>query len=186
MKAYGIDAIPFAHEDLDKWRHNFTGIRYLHPQTNLLVFGAIDDVWATPEGELIIVDYKATAKKIAPASEEDLYDSYKRQMEIYQWLFRQNGFKVSSTGYFVYVNGKSDAKAFDGKLEFDVNLIPYAGSDAWVEGTIIDLKKMLVSDEMPPSGTGFGGVPCEFCAYRDNAKEAGKRFLEIRKSGKKK
>jgi hypothetical protein len=27
---------------------------------------------------------------------------YQRQMEIYQSLFRKNGFKVSSTGYFVH------------------------------------------------------------------------------------
>jgi len=38
-------------------------------------------------------------------------DGYKRQMEIYQWLLRQNGLKVSDTGYFVYCNGKTDRKA---------------------------------------------------------------------------
>ena len=93
-------------------------------------------MWVNPEGEFIVVDYKATSKKIGPSSEDDLYDQYKRQMEIYQWLFRQNDFKVSPTGYFVYVNGKSDAKAFDGKLEFDVELIPYTGNDTWVEPAV--------------------------------------------------
>ena len=36
----------------------------------------------------------------------------KRQMEIYQWLLRKNGFKVSDTGYFVYANGITDARSF--------------------------------------------------------------------------
>ena len=44
-------------------------------------------------------------------------------MEVYQWLFRQNGYKVSDTGYFVYCNGNTDRQAFDAKLEFDITLI---------------------------------------------------------------
>ena len=45
MKTYQIDAIPFQHIKLDEWRHNFTGVQMLHQQTNLLIFGAIDDIW---------------------------------------------------------------------------------------------------------------------------------------------
>lgn len=170
---YGIDAVPYAHEEIEAWRDALRrGISHLHAPTNLLIRGGIDDVWVNPQGELIIVDYKATSKKIAPTTEDDLYDSYKRQMEVYQWLFRKNGFAVSPTGYFVYVNGKSDAKAFDAKLEFDVNLVPYTGSDAWVEPLIGDLKAMLLSDEIPPMGTAFGGGPCDFCTYREAAGKA--------------
>jgi len=182
MKAYGLDAVPFADERMDEWRDALRkGIGYLHAPTNLFIRGGIDDVWINPAGELIIVDYKATSKKVGPSSEDDLYDSYKRQMEIYQWLFRMNNFKVSPTGYFVYANGKSDKEAFDAKLEFDIELIPYTGSDAWVEGAVIDLKKMLLSDEIPPIGTAFGGGPCDYCTYRENA---GKALKAIHKSKK--
>ncbi|MFA5175586.1 MAG: hypothetical protein WC430_04215, partial [Patescibacteria group bacterium] len=45
IEKYGVDARPVVHEDLDKWRHNFTGIQFLHKPTNFLVFGAIDDLW---------------------------------------------------------------------------------------------------------------------------------------------
>jgi len=184
LKRYGLDAVPFADERMSEWRDALRrGISHLHAPTNILVRGGIDDVWVNPAGELIIVDYKATSKKVGPSSEEDLYDSYKRQMEIYQWLFRQNDFAVSPTGYFVYVNGKSDAKAFDGKLEFDVELIPYTGSDAWVEPAIFDLKKMLTSEDIPSTGTSFGGGPCEYCAYRENA---GKTLQELHAKNKKK
>ncbi|MHB8660628.1 MAG: PD-(D/E)XK nuclease family protein [Minisyncoccota bacterium] len=183
LERYGLDAVPFADERMEEWRDALRrGISYLHTPTNLLVRGGIDDVWINPAGELIIVDYKATSKKKGPKTEEDLYDSYKRQMEIYQWLFRRNEFTVSPTGYFVYVNGKSDAKAFDGRLEFDIDLIPYTGSDTWIEPALFDLKKMLMSEEVPAAGTSFGGGPCEYCAYRE---AAGKKLLALRHEKKK-
>lgn len=115
QEKYGVDAIPVAHDELDKWRHNFTGVQFLHPETNFLVFGAIDDLWQNSQGEYIVVDYKSTSKneKITKLN-KSWQDGYKRQMEIYQWLLRKNGYKVSDTGYFVYCNGKTDKEAFDG------------------------------------------------------------------------
>lgn len=182
LKQYGVDAIPLADDRLEEWRDALRrGIKTHHDGTNLIVRGGIDDVWVKPDGELLIVDYKATSKKEGPKHQDDLYPSYKRQVEIYQWLFRQNGFKVSPTAYFVYVNGKADAKAFDGKLEFDVELIPYEGDDSWVEGAITDLRKMLESDEIPPVGTAFGGGPCDFCTYREGA---GKILMKVHKASK--
>ena len=83
-------------------------------------------------------------------------------MEIYQWLLRQNGYKVSNMGYFVYCNGDTDKEAFDGKLEFDITLIPYKGNDDWVEDAIKDAYKCLQSNKMPKSGKD-----CDFCAYFD-------------------
>jgi hypothetical protein len=184
MKKYGLDALPYQDDRMDEWRDALRrGISFLHEPTNILVRGGIDDVWVNPAGELIIVDYKATSKKVGPSTEDDLYDSYKKQMEVYQWLFRKNGFSVSPTGYFVYANGKADAEAFDGKLEFDIELIPYTGSDTWVEPAVFDLKEMLVSDEIPAVGTSFGGGPCEYCTYRE---AAGKILLELHAKNKSK
>jgi hypothetical protein len=173
MLAYKIDAKPFNDPRMAEWRDALKrGIKYHHELSGFILRGGIDDVWVNPKGELIIVDYKATSKKEAPTEEKDLYDAYKRQLEIYQWLFRRNGFTVSPTVYFVYVNGKSDARAFDGKLEFDVNLIPYTGSDAWVEGALMDMKTVLSSDKIPPVGKGFRGAPCDYCTYREAAGKA--------------
>ncbi|MBU1031661.1 hypothetical protein KKE03_01915, partial [Patescibacteria group bacterium] len=88
------------------------------------------------------------------------------QMEIYQWLFRKNGFKVSKTGYFVYCNGNTDKEAFDGKLEFDIKLLPYEGDDSWVEGVVLNAIKCLKSDSLPKSGED-----CDFCKYREAVKQ---------------
>ncbi|MFA5175485.1 MAG: PD-(D/E)XK nuclease family protein, partial [Patescibacteria group bacterium] len=157
----GVDARPVVHEDLDKWRHNFTGIQFLHKPTNFLVFGAIDDLWQNSKGEYIVVDYKSTSKdeKINELN-KDWQIGYKRQMEIYQWLLRQNGYKVSDTGYFVYCNGQTDRKAFDAKLEFDVTLISYKGDDSWVEKIIKEAHKCLNSDKIPKADDD-----CDYCNY---------------------
>lgn len=167
MKEYGIDAIPVKHKMLDEWRNNFKGVQVLHRQTNLFIFGAIDDLWQNTKGEYIIVDYKSTSKneKII-ALDKDWQNAYKRQLEIYQWLLRQNNFQVSNTGYFIYCNGKTDIDKFDGKLEFDITLIPYEGSDAWVENTIKKIHQCLNSDIVPKADGG-----CDFCAYRDTVDE---------------
>jgi len=162
MEAYGIDAVPYQHAEMDKWRDSLRhGIQYLHQPTNLILSGGIDDVWVNPEGELIIVDYKATAKDQEVTLDAEWQIAYKRQMEVYQWLFRQNGFKVSNTSYFVYCNGKRDAKAFDGKLEFDIKLIPYVGGTGWIEKALTDIKACLMSDKVPPADPD-----CDFCTYR--------------------
>lgn len=169
MKKYKINAVPFQHPDLEKWRHNFTGIRFVHQPTNLLVFGAVDDVWIDAQNELNIVDYKATAKDevVDKLADTRWHDQYRRQMEVYQWLFRQNGFKVSAIGYFVYVNAYKDRKAFDGKLEFDVRIISYKGDESWVEETLAAAKKCLLSETIPQIGE-----LCEYCPYREAAGSA--------------
>ncbi len=165
MTANAVQAIPFAHNDLDKWRFNFTGVTALHKPTNLHVFGAIDDVWVNDDGELIVVDYKATSKAKEVSIDSDWQISYKRQLEVYQWLLRQNGFEVSNTGYFVYTNARIDLDGFGDKLEFRTKLIPYTGSDSWVEPTLAKMKATMENDDMPPVGDAAMGGPCEFCTY---------------------
>jgi len=163
IEQYKIDARPIPHKDLDKWRTNFTGVQYLHEPTNLLIFGAIDDLWQNSKGEYIVVDYKATSKdEEITELNKDWQDGYKRQMEVYQWLLRRNKLKVSDTGYFVYCNGKKDLAAFDGILEFDVTLIPYKGKDDWIESTIKDIHKCLNSNKIPKAAED-----CDYCNYRE-------------------
>ncbi len=171
MKAYGVDAVPLDDPRMDEWRDSLKrGVQAHHKPTGFTVSGGVDDVWVNPQGELIVVDYKATSKnaKIEQLDQE-WHEGYKRQMEIYQWLFRQNGFKVSSTGYFVYANADKDKEAFDGVLEFELTLIPYIGDDAWVEGTLLEIKKVLDSGELPDAAP-----LCDYCKYRE---VVGKKML---------
>lgn len=178
MKEYGIDAVPFQHEMMDEWRENFKGVQYVYKPANFLLTGAVDDVWVNPQGELHVVDYKATSKEEDPDLDGIWQQGYKRQMEIYQWLMRGNGFEVSKRGYFVYANGKKDREAFDAKLEFDVLVIPYDGETDWIEPVLADIRTCLMSDDIPPVGER-----CEHCPYRD---AAGKTLRDLAISMKRK
>jgi len=161
MEKYGIDAIPFQHEKIDEWRDNWKGVRYLYEPTNFLVTGAIDDVWINPKKELLVVDYKATSKKSEVSLDADWQITYKRQVEIYQWLLRKNGFKVSNTAYFVYCNGITDKEAFDQKIEFNVKVIPYEGSTDWINNTLEDMHNCLMGENIPEMNQ-----ECDYCLYR--------------------
>lgn len=158
---YGIDARPVPHDKLNVWRHNFTGVQYLHEPTNLLIFGAIDDLWQNSEGEYIVLDYKSTSKagKITELGHETWHDQYRRQLGVYKWLLGQNGLKVSDTGYWLYCNAAKDGKVFDKKLEFELTLIAEKIDDKWVEPTLQKIKKTLEAEIPKESAT------CEFCTY---------------------
>ncbi len=168
-KAYGLDAIPFDHERMDEWRDALRhGVKHVHKPTGLTVRGGVDDIWVNKDNELIVIDYKATSKDGRIESlDEDWHRGYKRQLEVYQWLLRQNGFKVSDMGYWFYANATKDREAFDGRLDFELTLVPYKGSDSWVEGTLLDLKACLDGDAIPAPGTD-----CDYCRYREAAGKA--------------
>ncbi len=123
MDAYRIDAVPFDHPDLPIWRDdNFrhTGASVLHKKTNFNILGIIDDIWINKKSkELFIVDYKATSTSKEISLEDEYKQGYKKQMEIYQWIFRQMGFEVNETGYFVFANAGKNKPKFDGLLEFE-------------------------------------------------------------------
>jgi hypothetical protein len=155
----GIDAVPFRHADLDRWRHNFTGVRWLDAETGWTLCGAVDDLWQARSGELIVADYKATARSEMPTARH-LYPSYRRQMDVYQFLVRRQGFEVSDRGWFVYVNGDGRAAEWGEKLCFSTALVPYVGDDGWVLDAFRRAVALIGQPEPPPAAED-----CEFCAY---------------------
>ncbi len=176
---YGLDAVPLAHAKMDEWRDALKrGVKCVHQATGLVVRGGVDDIWVGKDGKLIVIDYKATSKESRIESlDEDWHRGYKRQLEIYQWLLRQNGFDVSDTGYWVYANATKDRKAFDGRLDFELTLVPYKGSTDWVEGALLQLKSCLDTEQIPEAG-----VECDYCRYRDAAGVALKKYVPTREA----
>ena len=158
--------VPFKHEKINEWRENFKGVQYHHKPTNFIMTGAVDDLWVDKTGEIVVVDYKATSKPAKVTLDAEWQMGYKRQMEMYQWLLRQTGFKVSNTGYFVYCNGKTDREAFDAKIDFDIDILPYTGDSTWVEKSLFDIKKCL-DGKMP-----IAAQDCDHCNYRKAANAA--------------
>ncbi len=175
IKSAGLEAIPYSHPDIESWRNNRVGIQYLHPETNFLLYGAIDDVWILPSSELIIIDYKAKAttgeitlepkrKKNGNIVSTDRYlISYVNQIEFYQWLFRQNGFKVSEKAYFLFANALKDRSGLNDRLDFEKILIPCKGNTSWIEPTLSNIKQCLENDTIPPFSE-----ECSFCKYNRN------------------
>ena len=158
--------IPYQSEELDNWRENFKGVQYLHEKTNLLLTGAVDDVWFDLDTEeLVVVDYKATSKNDEVSLDAEWQISYKRQMDFYQWLLRQNGFRVSNDGYFVYCNGDKSLPKFEEKIQFKVSILKYTGSTNWIEPTIVEIKNTLDSDVIPLSNED-----CSYCIYTEDRK----------------
>lgn len=159
-----INVRAFKHPDIDTWRSAFRGIRVKH-SSGAEVYGAIDDIWINCEtNELHIVDYKSTSKKDTPTLDTSFGEAYKRQMEIYQWLFIKTGFPVSKIGYFLYVNGIKEGHFYKdgtiGSILFETNLIPYIGDTAWIDTKISDAVNCLSKDEHPKSS-----ADCDTCRY---------------------
>lgn len=162
FKTWGVELIPFKHSKLEEWRDSLrAGITYTDSDTKITLTGGIDDIWINRSSILHIADYKSTAKDGEVTLDAEWQISYKRQMEIYQWLFRKNGFPVSPIGYFLYCNGKTDRPEFGARLDFDLKLIPYHGDDSWVEETIKMAYVCLMMERLPKAGQD-----CDFCKYR--------------------
>jgi hypothetical protein len=170
---YKIDAVPFQHTQLDNWRDNFIGIEYTHQATGLVISGAVDDIWVTPDSTLIIVDYKATCKdgEILELGDSPWELQYGRQLGVYRWLLEQNGFTVAKTGYLVYANASKKELGFNNELKFTTTLVSCDTEVDWIEDTLASIKTCLESPDLPVIGKG-----CEFCPYRE---AAGKKLLAV-------
>ena len=159
-----IDAVPVKHEEMYKWRNNFQGISYYDSGTDVHFYGAVDDVWVKPNGELILSDVKSTSKNNFDGEETwNKYEypkGYRRQLEMYQWLFRKNGFKVSDTAYLVYFNGLKNEPMFNQTLKFELHLIKLDCNDSWVSKTISEAKNLMDQDIYPD-----GSFSCDTCRY---------------------
>lgn len=165
MMFHRIGAIPFSHPDFHIWRDDHgkrLGASFLHKKTNLNICGIIDDIWQnTATQELHIVDYKSTSTDYPISLDGKWKDGYKKQMEVYQWIFKQMGFSVSPTGYFLFANATKNRPAFHGKLEFENSILKHAGDLSWIEPTITAIKKCLDAPEVPEAGP-----QCQHCSYR--------------------
>ncbi|MFH0890555.1 MAG: PD-(D/E)XK nuclease family protein [Candidatus Liptonbacteria bacterium] len=179
MVKAGIDAIPYDSPHMDVWRHNFTGVQHHHRESDFTVFGAVDDVWINPAEELMVVDYKATGAK-----EHKIHEGYPVQMEIYQWLLRQNGYKVSPIGYFVFAR-VSKQDGFAGNLangqkalNFDIFVEPLEGNSDWIPDALLKARQVYDSEELPEPSP-----ECEYCAYRYNSARLAGEILKKKANG---
>ena len=197
MEAAGLGHLrPFAHPNMDKWiaapQFGAAGHFHIdHEETNIRFGGGVDDVWENIEtGELHIVDYKSTAQLakepkpidasfIAPPeepAEKDYKASYRRQMDMYQWIARRMGFEVSDTGFFVYVDGQHVGESgmligedpWQAWMRFNVSVISYEADDSWVESALAKAKNLVSSVDVCPDHA----ADCDYGTYLTHVAKA--------------
>ncbi len=158
-----LNLVPANLPQMNQWRDSLRGgVAYHHPVHHCTYYGGIDALWVDADSTYYVVDYKATAKAEPVMTLPDWADGYRRQAEIYQWLLRKNGLKVSNTAYFVYCTGDNTRDGFDNRLLFNTHVIPYEGSDAWIEGALEALQLCLNSPDVPPFQKD-----CEYCQFAE-------------------
>ena len=103
-------------ELLKIWRSNFKGIQYLDKKSNILLRGAVDNI-LTKGKKLVVLDYKTRGYPV----KEDTHEHYINQMDLYNFLLRENGYQTEDYTYllFYYPNRVTET----GEVIFDTKLI---------------------------------------------------------------
>ncbi len=173
MLQRGIDAVPLFHPSLADWREASKGIRILHEESGFIVHGAVDDIWKERNGDIAVVDYKCASR--LPQDGNSVRPSYRRQIEVYQWILRKMGYRVSSNAYFVFAVPDRSRHAFQDTLHFSSSIVRLSGNDSWVEDAVVAARKCLELPKPPaPSAR------CPWCAFAH-----GRTFEESSQSSEK-
>ena len=130
---------------------------------------SLDDIMIDENDKLVVIDFKATAKKADILSYNDVYnngESYKRQLEIYSWLLKKNNFDVSDTGYLMYYNGDASKPHLGREMHFRRTLVPFKLDTEWISPLIQDMYDCLQLEETPDYNPD-----CPDCIYLKTVSE---------------
>ena len=165
LEKLGKKFVPFNHPDLEIWRDTRSGLERTDSESGIKMYGAVDDLWVNEEGEIVIVDYKATAKAspVKSLGTASYHDGYRRQLDMYAWLVEGQGLKVASSAYLFYVTARKEADEFLGRLEFDPALIEHKIDQSWISGFLKQTRTVLDGPIPEPS------QDCAHCQYREKA-----------------
>ena len=163
----GLDHIvPFKHDHMDQWRDSLRhGLIARFKDTNIILSGGVDDIWQdTITKELIVVDYKsqASVNEVEHQSYLDsgFHESYKHQMDFYNYLLGLMGYKTADTSYFLVVNANRSADEFNGLMQFSETLVPYKHDTSWIESKVFEMIDCMNHEKVP-----INHPSCEGCAY---------------------
>ena len=102
-------------ELLKAWRSNFKGISYTDNEGNIL-HGAIDNL-LVKDNKLIVLDYKTRGFPL----KEDTHEKYQNQLDIYNFLLRENGFDTENYSYLLFYYPEHVLET--GEVVFETKLI---------------------------------------------------------------
>ena len=139
---------------------------------NLILYGAVDDIWlSTKTDELIVVDYKSQAKgeSVDPETyfDEEYKLDYLRQLNFYAYLLRNQigelkDIKISKKAYLCVVNARGLEDSFSNKLVFEPKLISVTldEKDKDINEEINNMLHIMNSEQVPKPNK-----KCKNCAY---------------------
>jgi len=140
-------------EKLKIWRNNRKGLEVIDKKSGIILHGAIDNVLVKGR-KLIVLDYKTRGYPL----KEDTHEHYQTQMDLYNFLLRENGYKTEDYTYllFYYPNHVTET----GEVIFDTKLVkiktnPENGKEIFKRAI-----KILQLKEAPNASEN-----CEFCKW---------------------
>ena len=142
-------------KQLDIWRSNFKGIQYRDKTSGILLMGAVDNL-LTKKGKLIVLDYKTRGYPL----KEDTHEHYQAQMDIYNFLLRQNGYDTEDYTYLLFYYPKEVLE--NGNVVFETKLIKMK-TDAKKGGEYFQDAIKLLEGDCPPASKDEKGKVCEWC-----------------------
>ena len=155
---------------MDAWRTNSKGISVRFKETNLILYGSVDDIWFnTKTKELIVVDYKSqgSTDSVDPENyfKAEYRLDYQRQLNFYAYLLNNQiddlkELKISKKAYLYVVNARGLEEKFDNQLNFEAKLVPVE-----IDGTGIEEQVQKMLDLMNSNKPPKPNPKCKNCAY---------------------
>ncbi len=143
-------------EMLAQWRSNFKGIQWVDANGNIFK-GAIDNL-LVKSGKLVVLDYKTRGFPL----KDDTAAHYQNQLDIYNFLFRKNGFKTLNYAYLLFYHpNKVDT---DGDVIFNTDLVKM-NVDVSNASKIFNHALKVLSNDIPEAGEG-----CGFCIWVESCR----------------
>jgi len=144
-------------ELLKIWRSNFKGISVGNKEGNIL-HGAVDNILINKKNKkLIVLDYKTRGFPL----KEDTAGHYQNQLNIYNFLLRENGYDTEDFSFLLFYYPKEVTE--EGYVVFDTKLIKMKTSSKEGEMLWKDALRLL-NGECPER---HEKEPCEWCGHWD-------------------
>lgn len=99
---------------LEVWRNNLKGIQWKDKEGNLLR-GAVDNLLLNGK-KIVVLDFKTRGY----ALKEDTHEKYQKQLDIYNFLLRKNGYETEDFGFLLFYMPHEVTD--DGKVIFTTEL----------------------------------------------------------------
>lgn len=140
-------------EKLDLWRNNRKGIQFIHKEGHILR-GAVDNILKKGK-KLIVLDYKTRGYPL----KEDTAEHYQDQLDIYNFLLKENGYKTEDYAYLLFYHPKTVTES--GNVVFNTDLVKMKVSTENAENIINKALKILKGNMPKPA------EKCQFCKWVD-------------------